>query len=580
MNDSINRDERFALMQCVQEAAEIEGVDRQVCDELGRRLREEIFHLVVVGQFKRGKSTVINALLGKAVLPMGAVPLTSVVTVIRYGDAPAATVDFESGATRPIEIAALAEYATESGNPGNVKRVREVQVEYPSEWLRGGVRLVDTPGIGSVYEHNTDMTMRFIPRADAVLFVGAADQPMSRDEVAFLERVRPFAAKLFCLMNKIDHLDASELRESLEFSKEVISRALGTTVPIHAVSARAALKEGTSTAASPAGARGFGEFESALREFLRTEKAAVGLRSVANGLRRALAQARLNLELESRTLRAPLEVVNARLENFRDKKAWALRAKMDYDVLLQADLKRLFQDELQERLRIFKQSQTERIPGLIDEWAREARSLSPGRLRTALQERLYAEIRSVYDAWITAEESVLFGRCEEIFGRFSAGLQKTNEELMTHSAELFGVEFTALGTRSEWRPDSEFSYKFWHEPVALETITSSIVFALPRVIARRMIVTKMRRTAAELVETHAGRLRYDLEERLAASGARFRQRMREALDTTIAAIERAIQSGLERRASGAQSVAERDARLIGELGRISALDARCAAITK
>lgn len=580
MNISVNRDERLALMQCVQEAAEIEGVDRQLCDELRRRLYEEIFHLVVVGQFKRGKSTVINALLGKAILPMGVIPLTSVVTVIRYGDTPAATVDFESGATRPVEVTALAEYATESGNPGNVKRVREVQVEYPSEWLRGGVRLVDTPGIGSVYEHNTDMTMRFIPRADAVLFVGALDQPMGRDEVAFLERVRPFAAKLFCLMNKIDHLEAAELQEALEFSRAVISRAVGTTVPIHAIGARATLKEGTSTAMSPVGTHGFREFETALREFLHTDKAAVGLRSTANGLRRALAQARLNLELESRALRAPLELINARLENFGDKKAWALRAKLDYDVLLQADIKRLFQEELQEKLRLFQQSQAKRIPGLIDEWARDAGSLSARRLMATLQERLYAEIRAAYDNWIAAEEPALFGGGKQIFDRFSAGIQKTIGELMTHSAELFGVEFTALAVWPEWRPDSEFRYKFWHEPAALETIAFSIVLAMPRTLARHLIVTKMRRRACELIELHAGRLRYDLEERLYASGARFRQQMRETLNATIVAIARAIQSGLERRAHGTQSVAERDARLRGELERIAEVDDRCVANMK
>jgi hypothetical protein len=133
---------------------------------------------------------------------VGVIPLTSVVTVIRYGVVPSLTVVLESGDARTVPLAELADYVTEKGNPRNEKQVREVQIDHPSSWLENGVRLVDTPGIGSVYDQNSDMTMRYVPQADAVLFVGSVDQPMSRAELEFLDVIRPHAAKIFCLMNK------------------------------------------------------------------------------------------------------------------------------------------------------------------------------------------------------------------------------------------------------------------------------------------------------------------------------------------------------------------------------------------
>ncbi|HTT13923.1 MAG TPA: dynamin family protein [Burkholderiaceae bacterium] len=151
------------LAQCLDAAMSLHGVDLEACRRLKARLAEGVFNLVVAGEFNRGKSSVINALLGAAVLPVGVVPLTSVVTVVRQGERPRATVCFAGGATREIGIESIAEFITEKGNPRNAKGVDQVVVAYPSAWLRDGVRLIDTPGIGSIHRHNTDAALRFLP---------------------------------------------------------------------------------------------------------------------------------------------------------------------------------------------------------------------------------------------------------------------------------------------------------------------------------------------------------------------------------------------------------------------------------
>ena len=178
------------LRACLAEAIGLEGVDREACARLSEKVAQHAFNLVVAGEFKRGKSTVINALLGADLLPTGVVPLTSVVTRVQYGDTANATVIFDNGTDRAVALDALPNYVTERGNPKNAKGVREVQVAYPAEWLKGRIRLVDTPGIGSVHQHNTEVTYRYLPQADAVIFVASADQPASRAELDFLAHIR------------------------------------------------------------------------------------------------------------------------------------------------------------------------------------------------------------------------------------------------------------------------------------------------------------------------------------------------------------------------------------------------------
>jgi predicted GTPase len=159
-----------------------DSVVRRLADER-RKLDAEEFDLAVMGEFKRGKSTLINALIGANVLPAAVVPLTSVVTVVRYGTPPRARAQLLDGGMLDVGFEQLDAYTTERGNPSNTRGVRRVEIQYPARLLEAGVRLIDTPGVGSVYETNTAVTLDFLPEADAVLFVLSAEQPASQGEL-------------------------------------------------------------------------------------------------------------------------------------------------------------------------------------------------------------------------------------------------------------------------------------------------------------------------------------------------------------------------------------------------------------
>lgn len=145
--------------------------------QLVERINEGRFFVACVGQFKRGKSTLLDALVGEPILPTGVVPVTAVPTVLRYGSQRTARVLIgEKWRTiRPVD---LPQYVSEECNPENSKQVAGVEVFLPSPLLASGMCLVDTPGIGSVFSGNTETTKDFIPQVDAAMLVVGADPPL------------------------------------------------------------------------------------------------------------------------------------------------------------------------------------------------------------------------------------------------------------------------------------------------------------------------------------------------------------------------------------------------------------------
>ena len=132
-----------SVMECLDEMLGIEAVRGCPCEDLREKIETNTFNLVVVGQFKRGKTSLINALLGADILPVAVVPLTSIVTIMKYGDALRINVHFNDGRVAEIKPEGLPEYVTERGNPKNEKDVSEVVITYPSPYLKGGVQIID-----------------------------------------------------------------------------------------------------------------------------------------------------------------------------------------------------------------------------------------------------------------------------------------------------------------------------------------------------------------------------------------------------------------------------------------------------
>jgi small GTP-binding protein len=194
-------------------------VDAEDQDTFARSLRQldELFLLVVVGEFNAGKSAFINALLGQRVLEEGVTPTTSRIGLIKHGPA-------------------VHRQATESGLD---------VVTAPMEMLRE-INIVDTPGTNAVLREHEALTREFVPRSDLVLFLTSADRPFTESERAFLQSIREWGKKVIVVVNKVDILESEEdVRRVLAFVSENFRALLGVTPEVFPVAARLALRAKT-----------------------------------------------------------------------------------------------------------------------------------------------------------------------------------------------------------------------------------------------------------------------------------------------------------------------------------------------
>ncbi len=545
------------LMECIDAAVSIDGIPRVICEELKEKVAQNVFNLVVLGQFKRGKTSLINALLGAEILPTAVVPLTSIATILTYGETLCIRVYFNDGRVIEIDRSDLNQYVTEKGNPRNEKDVKEVIITYPSPYLKDGVRLVDTPGVGSVYEHNTDVAYQCLPKSDAALFLLSVDQPVSKAELDFLKDVKEYAHRIFFLQNKADYVGPDDLRESISFSKNIIDSCLESDVKIFPLSAKRALDGKLSGDSGLLEQSFLPEFERLLNTFLMEEKGKVLLISVANNILRLLSQARLALDLEMKSLVTPLEELKEKIQIFEKKRNEVAIEKENFSLLLDGTIKTIMQGVLEEDLRAFRRELTKWITDKFEASYAEHSGMSLNELRDHLEAFVINEVRQAFASWRGLEDEKLAKTFEASCKRFITKIDETVDSLLRFSAELFGVPFDIVTAEAIWSTKSEFYFRFKEQPVGIEIVASSLTLLLPKYIGEKIILKKVKEYLNRVIHLQAAKIGCDFEERLNKSKLDFRWEMFQRIDATLDGISKAIEQGLQRKSEGEHAAEER-----------------------
>ncbi|MCX7719126.1 MAG: dynamin family protein [Candidatus Sumerlaeaceae bacterium] len=548
---------------------------RERLQALAARWERNVLHVAVLGQFKRGKSTLINALLGHAILPAAAVPVTSVPTFISHGTGPRAQVTFSDGSSQPAPPAELPRYVTESGNPHNILQVERVDVICPAPLLQPGVVILDTPGIGSTHRHNTMVTLGLLPVCDAAIFVLSADPPVTEAELEFLRAVAAEAQHLFVVLNKADYLDRDARTEVAEFDMNLIRTVLPNFAgPLYCVSATGALARKT-TGDAIADGLDFDRFESDLAGFLQRRKRDLLQRAVAHKAAQVLREEAAMLRLHRKALEMDAQERARRLAEFEARATSLTRERDVLKDLLVGDGHRLTDLVRQAAHRCSEEVLSQLRAEAVEWLRRSSNGHSSDKAERLLREMLHARANELFCQHKNALERQVQDHMSVVVSDHSRRLESTVIRLRQAANELFDAGFADESVDPEQITVRGIS---WVVPPPDERLGGIRLGFLDRLLPHFLIHRALMRRAMALVRdtvmTNTERLRWAFLQRLQEVLRAYAAQLEEQFDSTMANVRACLAEATVTSRGTEQERTARIATLYAEEERLSRLTRR------
>ncbi|HSO34697.1 MAG TPA: dynamin family protein [Labilithrix sp.] len=425
------RERKLDVTVALQELSDIAGglgaksLKERLDRDLVKKMEEDRFHLVVVGEFNHGKSSFVNALLGETVLPVGVTPTTAAIHHLKYAETPESTVVYSSGRRESIPFGDTRKFAVGGGTAAD--DVDYLEVGYPAALLKERILLVDTPGVNDLSLQRADITYSYIPRADAVLFLLDAGQILKESERQFLNEklLKASRDKIVFVITKWDILNEDEKKEALAYARTQLANLVKDPV-VFPISAETALQGGNMAAS------GMPELLAHLTTFLAEERGRILLdNALGEGLnvsnllakgvdarRRSLAMKTDELERRIKMLEEDLAGAAGTIEQRRVK----IREEISgIKVGAQKDLERFIEETIRQ------------LPNVIDSAKRED-----------LRKFLPAFLQDTFQQWAEAEGKEIGGKLEALAEKTIALIKEDANDATKRVAQTLGHEVKKL----------------------------------------------------------------------------------------------------------------------------------------
>jgi predicted GTPase len=533
--------------------------------ELAARVAEGRFYVACVGQFKRGKSTLLNALVDHEVVPTGFVPVTAVPTVIRFGAELHARIRMRDGSWRDIAMTDLKEYVTEELNPENRKAVDGAEVFVPSLLLSSGMCFVDTPGLGSVFTGNTATTQAFIPHIDAALVVIGADPPIGGEELALVEAVGKQVQDLILVINKADRTTDPERAAAVKFTREILEKRLHRRMgDVFEVSAA----ERTENRGP---LRDWERLLASLHHLVDDSGRNLVRAACERGLQRLSEQLLAIVSEDRDALERPIEESERRIELMRETITEAERSMRELNFLFMAEQQRISDLFVERHKRFYHSAWTESET----EFGEELPSLTLGfgphyrrRVMHLAQEIAHSKVMP----WLKPEQEEGERQYRAVALRFvemgNSFLKKLADAGLNELARMPHALDPEKGLRVRSRFIFEDFIGTAQPPSPLRWLADAF---LPLLGARKIITNEAREFLRHLLEVNSSRVQNDVLNRMQESRDRLEVEIRKLLHEISRIAEQALDRARKVKEEGApavQSAIERLNRLEREVSAL------------
>lgn len=410
------------LAELVQVAQDVgaKTLAEKVEKDLIKKLHEDRFHLVVVGEFNHGKSSFVNALLGTSALPVGVTPTTATIHHIKHSEEPTATVVHTDGTREPIAFGDARTFAVGGGrSPDDIDHL---EIGYPAPLLAERILLVDTPGVNDLSHQRADITYSYIPRADAVLFLLDAGQILKESERVFLQEKLLAASrdKIVFVITKWDILSEEERKEAFDYAKEQLGKLVKAPV-LFPVSAETAL----------AGRRfesGMPELVAHLEAFLAEERGRILLDNAIGGGLSHETMLRKGLDARRRAVTMKSEELDRRI------------ALLERDLAGQTGTLEQRRLELREAIGGIKAGARKDLDRFVDDLVGKLPAVIDGAKREDLGQYLPAFLEDTFKRWAEAEAKEIAEKLEDLAERTIALVKDDAHDAGKRVAEVLGAD--------------------------------------------------------------------------------------------------------------------------------------------
>ena len=421
-----------------------------------------------------------------------------------------------------------------------------MEVTHPAAILAKGVVLIDTPGIGSVHQHNTEMTLNFLARCDAALFLVSADPPITKVEVEFLDMIRDAVARVFFVLNKVDYLSDDEQETALAFFEAVLRNRAGIegAATVFPVSAKQGLAAATAADADLWQSSGMAAVSEHLIGFLAAEKNAVLRDAVRKKAMDLLGDVALRIELSRRALEMPLDTLEDRMRTFEGKVREAELQRRHAADILEGDRRRVVA-----RLEAQVDALRERSLMHFRDAAEGALADPAGPDEEAAQEAVSAAIPPFYEHELGETTAAIEQEVASLLQSHQRRADDLIESIRLAAQDLFDIPYRAPESARVFSMRQEpywVSRKGWEStfsPITKELLDR----ALPRAMREKRIRGRLDKQIAYLAVRNAENLRWATLQNIDTTFRQFARELDEDLAETIDATQGAITAAYRKR---------------------------------
>lgn len=508
---------------------------------LEKKLQEEKLCVVVVGSFKRGKSSLINSLLGKHMVPVSVTPLTAIITLLLYD--PEDTfieVQFTDGRIEKMGIDRASLYVSEEENPANEKQVDLVRIFDNSEMLRKTI-LVDTPGLGSSFEHNTKTTLRFIPKIDAAIFVLSADMPVSKLDIEFLDKLKQTTSTIIFVLNKADLLNNIELQKMMTHNKKEIAGVLKTKpdeisiLPTYAKWCTEHSEE-----------NGIAQLKQKIISLAEKEKTQLLQESSSRQFLLLKNQLTSFLQLKLDSLQMPLRELEQKQQQFKCSATLLQEQKDEFKSIINEKI-RQFHQQIHETLNNMARDLNIEIKKKVDQNFKQTGSLVDRDTIQHLQQELNELVLSRFETSKEKMEAKAKDYFKTLLQEYSSRSQSFLNEMAKNLSALLGIDFELIAGSFDLEIYTSFylSLEGGDQPINFDNHLFDKL--LPYKTRVKRTVARIKKHFHNIITRNTASMIYDLQYRTQESFRRFNYELDNKMKEVLSRIEKILDETLEQK---------------------------------